>query len=71
MQNPLNDTDDESDRDSYPKAPIITERPRKLRAPRQPIHFGFDNNNDDTIKTATTNLNENAKKISLKMLTKY
>ena len=34
LQYPLNDTDDESDKDSYSKAPIITERPRKIQAPR-------------------------------------
>ena len=32
MQYSLNDTDDENDKDSYSKAPIITERPRKKTA---------------------------------------
>ena len=43
MQYPLNDSDNESDKD-YSKAALITERPRKLQAPREPIKFAFDDN---------------------------
>ena len=61
MQYPLNDTDDESDKDSYSKAQKITERPRKIRAPRQPINFALGSNNDYTIITATPDIYENQK----------
>ena len=61
MQYPLNDTDDESDKDSYSKAQKITERPRKIRAPRQPIIFALGSNNDYTIITATPDIYENQK----------
>ena len=61
MQYPLNDTDDESDKDYYSKAPIITEKPRKIKAPRQPINFAFGSNNDYIIITATPDIYENKK----------
>ena len=61
MQYSLNDRDGESYRDSYSRAPIITERSRKSPAPRQPIYFGFGIKNYYTINTATPNFPENPK----------
>ena len=60
-QYPSNNTDDESDKNSYSKAPIITERPRKIQVPQQPINFAFGSNNDYKIKTATPYICENQK----------
>ena len=61
MHYPLNDTDGESEKDSYSEVPMITERQRKQQFQRQPTHFGFENNHDYTINTATPRFHENQK----------
>ena len=61
MHYPLKDRDDESEKDLYSQVPMKTERPRKQQAQRQPIHFGFDNNNEYTINTETPKFHESQK----------
>ena len=70
MQYPLNDRHDESEKASYSQVPMITERTRKQQAQRRTIHFGFDNNNEYTINTATPNFHENQNLIQLKKMLK-